>query len=259
MLDDPNLVLFGYVLWLGSLLLILGAIGSEMEKRGNLKHDPVLRDRMNQLGLLTWKALAEKSGLSSLRLRQIRRGELRALKVCDLAKLARALNWSTVELNHKMGILSRPLNRDTQELSPEKSDAREIEQLRQQCLRLREELKQQKSQIGADFRDSTFEQLQTLLTNYPTARQIAQAKPDLPAKNLTSLFTPLDNLVESWGYQRIGSAWEQVSYDPQLHQPDTDEMKEGEQVYVRFVGYRDGDRIVCPAKVSRTLPSGMKK
>ena len=135
-----------------------------------------------------------------------------------------------------------------------KAQAGKEEALRQECLRLKEELHQQYQQLTADFRNTTFSQLQTLLTNYPSVRKMAQAKPDLPAKNLVSLFTPLDNILKSWGYESIGSAWEQVPYNPQLHQPDTDDIAEGELVYIRFVGYREGDRILSPAKVSRTLP-----
>ena len=32
--------------------------------------------------------------------------------------------------------------------------------------------------------------------------------------------------------------------------------QEGELVYIRFVGYQNGDKILYPAKVSRTLPPG---
>ena len=133
----------------------------------------------------------------------------------------------------------------------------QIDALRQEGLRLRDELQQQSTQLTAELRSEIFQELQSLLTNYPSVLQMVQLKPDLPAKNLISLFTPLDNLLESWNYKPIGSAWEQVAYNPQLHQPDGD-IKEGELVYVRFVGYRDGDRILCPAKVSRTLPGGVK-
>jgi len=101
----------------------------------------------------------------------------------------------------------------------------------------------------------SFECLQTLLTNYPSVVKMAQAKPDLPVKNIVPIFTPLDNVLEQWGYAAIGQPWELVSYDPQLHQADVADIAVGEAVYVRFVGYRQGDRILCPAKVSRSLPS----
>ncbi|MDX2215994.1 MAG: hypothetical protein SFY66_22205 [Oculatellaceae cyanobacterium bins.114] len=134
------------------------------------------------------------------------------------------------------------------------SDLDQVRSLQQQCLQLRHDLQQQQTQLTSDWQDATFEQLQSLLTSYPTARKMAETKPDLPAKNLVSLFTPLENLLQTWEIEPIGSPWEAVPYDPHLHQPDTDALVAGEPVYIRFIGYRQGDRILCPAKVSRTLP-----
>ncbi|MBD2293300.1 molecular chaperone GrpE [Anabaena sphaerica FACHB-251] len=131
-----------------------------------------------------------------------------------------------------------------------------IKDLEIQCQRLREELKQQSQQLQSDFQNETFTQLQTLLSNYPTVKKMALAKPDLPAKNLISLFTSLDNLITSWGYTAIGETWEQVNYNPQLHQADSDDIQEGELVYIRFIGYQNSDKILYAAKVSRTLPPG---
>ncbi|MBD2693621.1 molecular chaperone GrpE [Anabaena catenula] len=131
-----------------------------------------------------------------------------------------------------------------------------IKELEIQCQRLREELKQQSQQLQSDFQNETFTQLQTLLSNYPTVKKMALAKPELPAKNLISLFTSLDNLITSWGYNAIGETWEQVNYNPQLHQADSDDIQEEELVYIRFIGYQNGDKILYPAKVSRTLPAG---
>ncbi|OCQ95345.1 hypothetical protein BCD64_25690 [Nostoc sp. MBR 210] len=132
----------------------------------------------------------------------------------------------------------------------------EKEALHQEGLRLHQELQQQQLQLTAEFRIATFEQLQTLLTNYPSIHQMVSVKPELPAKNLLSMFTPLDNLLGKWGYELIGKPWEQVPYNSQLHQPDKADITEGELVYIRFVGYQHQGRILCPAKVSRTLPGG---
>ncbi|MBS9386139.1 MAG: molecular chaperone GrpE [Dolichospermum sp. BR01] len=131
-----------------------------------------------------------------------------------------------------------------------------IKDLEIQCQRLRDELKQQSQQLQTDFQQETFTQLQTLLSNYPTVKKMALAKPELPAKNLTFLFTSLDNLITNWGYTAIGETWEQVNYNPQLHQADSDDIQEGELVYIRFIGYQNGDKVLYPAKVSRTLPAG---
>ncbi len=133
---------------------------------------------------------------------------------------------------------------------------REVTDLRNECLRLRAELEAQQQQALARHRTATFQRLQTLLVQYPSARRLAARKPDLPAQNLTALFSALDDLLGDWGYDTIGRVWERVAFDPQLHQADASDAVPGELMYVRFVGYRLGDRILVPAKVSRTLPSG---
>ena len=132
---------------------------------------------------------------------------------------------------------------------------RRILSLKKECQRLRHELEQQSITLNIDFQDSTFEQLHSLLTSYPTIRAIVKAQPGLPAKNLVALFKPLDNLLANWGIETIGNPWQKVPYNPQLHQSDTQDIEEGESVYIRFIGYRQGDRILSPAKVSRTLPA----
>jgi molecular chaperone GrpE (heat shock protein) len=103
--------------------------------------------------------------------------------------------------------------------------------------------------------DKTFRQIATLLTQYPTIRHMVTLKPDLPAKNIIAILASLDNLLTGWDIVPIGKVWAAVSYDPQQHQADSPDIQPNETVYVRFVGYQRGDRILIPAKVSRTLPS----
>lgn len=155
---------------------------------------------------------------------------------------------------------SAQLDREPDPHAQDRLKDREIATLKQECLNLRSKLEQQSTQLTTADRQATFQQLQSLLTQYKSVAQMVQAKPDLPAKNLLALFTSLDNLLQSWDYESIGSAWEQVEYHPQLHQPDSSDIQVGESVYIRFVGYRDrtGD-ILVPAKVSRTLPSASNR
>jgi predicted RNase H-like nuclease (RuvC/YqgF family) len=134
----------------------------------------------------------------------------------------------------------------------------EVIALTQQCQRLREELKTQATQVQADAIDGGFEQIQTLLTQYPSVRKMVESQPDLPARNIVALLTSLENLVKFWECQSIGKPWEMVEYDPQIHQSDVGDVGVGESVYVRFIGYQKGDRILIPAKVSRTLPPNAK-
>ncbi|MCY7274558.1 MAG: molecular chaperone GrpE, partial [Phormidesmis sp. CAN_BIN44] len=79
-----------------------------------------------------------------------------------------------------------------------------ITELQQQCQRLREELIAQKLQLKSDFSNATFEQLKTLFINYPSACKMAQTMPNLPARNLIALFTPLENLLKNWDIEAIG-------------------------------------------------------
>lgn len=151
------------------------------------------------------------------------------------------------------------IGRTSDRCEPSNDNELKIAELQQQCQRLREELRLQKEQLTLDFSNATFEQLQTLLINYPSACRMAQTTPDMPAQNLVALFTPLENLLQTWGIEAIGSPWQQVAYDPRLHQPDMDGMAIEESVYIRFVGYRQGERILYPAKVSYTLPSAAAK
>ena len=136
--------------------------------------------------------------------------------------------------------------------------AAEIVALTQQCQRLREELKTQAAQVQADAIEGGFQQIQTLLTQYPSVRKMIESQPDLPARNIVALLTSLENLVKFWECRASGKPWETVPYDPQLHQSDVGDIQVGESVYVRFIGYQKGDRILISAKVSRTLPAGAK-
>jgi hypothetical protein len=241
---------FSSLLILGGLFLVLVYIDSRSKiAKVPLVYDQRLMSRLNQLGMTSFVSLQQKSSLTDSRLRQVRCGDLTSLTLRELSRLATALDWTIEELLQNFGF----------EDTSSKKRLLEIEALRTECLRLREELQQQSVELKTELQHSIFQQLQTLLTNYPTVRQLVQVKPDLPAKNLTSLFTSLDNLIQSWGYQQIGQAWQQVHYNPQLHQPDAADIELGELVYVRFVGYQDGEHILCPAKVSRTLPAGSQK
>ncbi|AFY73420.1 hypothetical protein Syn7502_01327 [Synechococcus sp. PCC 7502] len=130
----------------------------------------------------------------------------------------------------------------------------EIEALKQDAARLKEQIEAQRQLIATEYKLITFEQLQTLLTQYPSLKKILEVQPDFPAKHIMGLFVPLDNLIQSWKYETIGTPWEQVYFDPKYHQADTADMRVGEKVYIRFVGYCVGDRILAPAKVSRNLP-----
>ncbi|NJK59111.1 MAG: molecular chaperone GrpE [Oscillatoriales cyanobacterium SM2_1_8] len=126
--------------------------------------------------------------------------------------------------------------------------------LRAECERLQAAAQTQTERDRQQFQRETFAQLQSLLVQYPSFAPLVHAKPDWPAKNLIGAFAPLQNLVQAWHLEPIGTPWQATAFDPQQHQPDRADIQPGETVYVRFVGYRQGEEILVPAKVSRTLP-----
>ena len=232
------------LIMLGLGVVFLSLVYAEEEKNTmQFINDEWLRLRMTAVNIPTWKELRKKSGLEPLALKRIRQAEVKKINFSQLTKLATVLNWQPEELLPKLGLL--PVTENDNLLV-----------LHKECERLQSQLEQQKSELTQEIRESIFNQLQTLLTNYPSLRQMIEVKPELPVKNIIALFTPLDNVLESWNYEPIGQAWEQVEYSPELHQADSSDIAVGEKVYIRFVGYRDGERIICPAKVSRTLPGG---
>ncbi|MGQ9838838.1 MAG: helix-turn-helix domain-containing protein [Cyanobacteriota bacterium] len=182
--------------------------------------DERLRQRMQALGIASWQALHKQSGVSRRAIDHLRRGEWGSLRLEQLQQLALALNWELTSLLDLIALHSPTSN-------------------------------------SSNTPDVTFSLLQPLLTSYPTIRQIAQRKPDWPAQNVIALFRSLDALLQHWGYEAIGSPLESVPFQPQLHQPDQPDIQPGDPVYIRFVGYCQGERILCPAKVSRSLPGGL--
>ncbi|WP_421654777.1 hypothetical protein [Leptothermofonsia sp. ETS-13] len=155
------------------------------------------------------------------------------------------------EFEHQKAQLNQDSIRLQQELEQQKV------QLIEEYTHLQQELQHQQAILANELHQATFKQLQSLLVSYPTAMKIAHARPHLPAKSLAVMFTPLENLLKDWGYETIGPIWSKVVYDPHLHQPDTTDIQPGDWVYIRFVGYRQGETVLCPAKVSRILPDSI--
>ncbi|XGV98865.1 MAG: hypothetical protein ACAF41_07970 [Leptolyngbya sp. BL-A-14] len=235
--DNTNLFWFGFFIEFVFILAIVKLV--DLSSNSNDKLDAE-RNRLRREYERLKQALEQKAELAQENLR------LQALQ-------QRNEQLAQVPVDLQPGIQPLDLLADKQYLALQEENHR----LTQKCAELEQALQNQESTLTTALRHSLFKQLQLLFIHYPTVSKILQAKPDLPAKNLVPMFVPLENLIQSWGYQAIGTAWEQVDYDPHVHQPDAPDIQPGERVYVRFVGYRDGDTILCPAKVSRTLTKAL--
>lgn len=232
--DNTNLFWFGFLIEFVFILAIVKLV--DLGSKSNNKLDAE-RNRLRRDYERLQQEFQQKAELmqESLRLQELQRRSEQLAQAHPLVQAAQAEARSSEHVQRQQVL--------------QQENARLI----QECSQLRQALQQQETTRTTAVRHSLFKQLQTLFTHYPSISKIIEAKPDLPATNIAPMFVPLENLMQSWGYNQIGAAWEQVAYDPKHHQPDAPDIAVGELVYVRFVGYRDGDTILCPAKVSRTL------
>lgn len=95
--------------------------------------------------------------------------------------------------------------------------------------------------------------LESLLLQLPTFTDAISRHPDLPASRLLPFLQPLYQLLKTWGIEPIGQVGEIVRYNPQEHELMEDSSspaKEIEWVRIRYVGYRQGDRLLYRARVS---------
>ena len=109
-------------------------------------------------------------------------------------------------------------------------------------------------QLQSSWQKESINLLQELLISYPTAKLMVELKHNLPSKNILALLKPLELLLQKWGIETIGQPWKKVPYNPNIHDCGEEDISQGELVYIRWVGYYQGDRVLLPAKVSRKLP-----
>ena len=210
-----------------------------------------LRELMQTVDLLSFRALSKAAGVSEQQIRHLRRGEVANLRVGTLLKLSQALQVPITEL------LSLPTNSETQnsklktQNSPSSSPSpSELSALQQEYDRLQQQLVQQRQTLWQEFQQASVQTLESLLLQLPTAAYAAQQNPQAPAIKLLPLLRPLDRLLADWGIESIAAVGAEIPYDPQHHQLMAGTAQASDQVRVRYTGYRQGDRLLYRAKVS---------
>jgi transcriptional regulator with XRE-family HTH domain len=143
--DVTTVPAFSIALGVGGIFLTLVYLyaASEAGDAIEFKYDTILRERMNQLHILDWQDLGEKAGLSRYGVRLVRQGDVGKLTVNQLRRLATVLNLNFQEFDRTLSALPISATITT--------NPTEIEELRQQCFRLREELQQQKDSTNCRF------------------------------------------------------------------------------------------------------------
>jgi transcriptional regulator with XRE-family HTH domain len=213
-----------------------------------------LRQLMAEVGCPSYRALMQQSHLSRRQLQALRSGQGSSLSMAGLCCLSEVLQVSLADLLKTFDIASLDRPQTSQPDRPETPlTADPAQALKAECLRLQQQLDQQRSQLQQDFQRETLHTLESLLLMWPTAAHRAQQDPTLPAVRILPLLKPLDQLLQQWGIEAIGTVGEQTLYDPTLHQWNTTgaerPLRPGDAVVITHVGYRQGATILYRAKV----------
>ncbi len=197
-----------------------------------------LQALMQAIAIPTYAQLCQHIGVSAAAIRRLRRGQIAQMQVGTLRKIAAGLDVSLVELLATFSPDVKPVQPE-----PQVTLQQEYDRLQQQFAAQRETLLQEFQQAG-------LQTLESWLLQWPTAAYAAQQNPAAPAVKLLPLVKPIENLLKQWGIEAIGGVGETIAFDPQQHQAIGAIPDPGDPVRIRYVGYRQGDRLLYRAKVS---------
>ena len=202
----------------------------------------LLKQLMTQVNITSLKQLRQVSGISHRQLQRFRQGEVMEMQVESLVKLSETLQ---VDLTQLVEMFSK------QSLSAPKDSLMPYYAVLKEEYKHREKLLAQKEKnIAQKWQNSSLQILESWLLQWPTAAYAAQQNPELPALKLLPLMKPIERLLKKWEVTTIGSVAEEIPYDPQWHQLMSGTAQPGDRVKVRYVGYKQGDKLLHRAKVS---------
>ena len=209
---------------------------------GQSNYTKVLQELMQQIGISTFSQLSKNSGVSQEQLRRLRQGKVLQMRVEILLKLSETLQVSLPELITKF---SEPITL----VKPAETSS--LIAIKQEYQRLEKQLANQEEELAQKWQQSSLQILESLLLQLPTAAYAAQKNPQLPAvKLLPLIIKPLEKLLAHWHVEAIATVGEELPYNPQWHQLMEGNAQPGDIVRVRYVGYRQGDKLLYRAKVS---------
>jgi molecular chaperone GrpE (heat shock protein) len=190
--------------------------------------------------------------VSLWQVRQLQQGKLHQMRLVTLLALSRALGLSLVDLLTAFG---EPLVTAQENFSvvPSETGMEDAYVARQEYDRLQAQLHQQQETITKDIQRHSLDTLESLLVQLPTALYAAEQNPQLSAKSLAPLLTPLHRLLQQWGVEPIAAVGDQIPYDPQHHQLIDSSAEPGDLVRVRYVGYRWQGNLLHRSQVSLVI------
>ncbi|WP_017293283.1 helix-turn-helix domain-containing protein [Geminocystis herdmanii] len=186
----------------------------------------VLQGLMTQNDIGNYLELSRKSKVSELQFYRLENNLLDHLPLGVLKKIATTLNIPLSSL---------------------------IEQLTHQIDRasFNDSLSVENDTLIKEYQQETISILESLLLQLPTVVYAVKNNPDLPANRLLPLLEPINQLLSSWGISSIEQVGDIVDYNPQEHElMDNDDHENITKVEIRYVGYRQQDKLLYRAKVT---------
>lgn len=172
----------------------------------------VLKSLMETVKITNFKELSAKAGVSQKQILNLRRGKVKSMRVDVLLALGSVLGVSVDEL---IGLFSGKITRSARE----------------------------------QFQREGLEIIEPWLLQWPTVVSAIAQNPHLPAQRIIKLLNPLEKLLQSWGVERIGQVGAEIPYNPQEHQLLSGNTEPESTVRVRYVGYRQGRKLLYRAQV----------
>lgn len=207
-----------------------------------------LRSLMQKAGFTSFQALSRQAKVSRRQLTHLRQGQIQQLSLETLLNLAQTLQVSLEDL---LVMFAEPVPVVKFSAKEPASNAA-IATLQQEYQRLQTQLQQQQQLLWQEFQAATLQSLESLLLQWPTAAYAAENNPQAPAVKLLPLLRPIQQLLQEWQIETIGPVGTEVDYDPQCHQLIGGTAEPGDRVKIRYVGYRQGEKLLYRAKVSQS-------
>jgi DNA-binding Xre family transcriptional regulator/molecular chaperone GrpE (heat shock protein) len=214
-----------------------------------------LQALMHKVGINSFRQLYRSTGTSASTIGKLRSGNLDTLRWQTLVKISNVLQISVGELIATFGdgsILvpfAKRLPAQRGSANGESRD-RQLATLQQEYQHLQHRFQQQQITLQSEFQAQSLQTLESFLTYFPTAKYAAEHNPNFPASKLFPLVRSIDRLISDWGVTVIGEVGVKVAYDLRWHQLIEGAATTGELVTVRYVGYRQGEKLIFRAKVS---------
>lgn len=198
-----------------------------------------LQKLMHKVGINSLKELYRSTKTSAHTIDKLRSGKIDTLRLQTLVKISSVLQVSMIELIEIFDSRSIFGYQD-----------RSIEVIKQEYQHLQQQFRSQRETLQSEFQHQSLQTLESFLTYFPAAKYAAKNKPDFPASKIFPLIGSIDRLISNWGVTVIGEIGSKIAYDPRWHQLIEGTANPEELVTVRYVGYRQGDKLIFRAQVS---------